>query len=483
MWENETIVLVTSLRKRILGDGKGVRFGKISEDSAIPTFVKTIFKSRVERYIIEEEPFTLKPTKHFDVKPESLDKLKSKFSDFFREAAFFDQEEVNDILQNALVQRLNYIVKPVDTMRRMLFNGDHNASVKDMESILDSFRGILLYADRLIGECQKKGLDPLTSDEYGRVMSDLLLELYNGDAIQNLTSDFNTLAGFVSETKGEEVTRIEGSVLQEFLADRNQWSFRRALDVEMKLGKKDYNANDFEMTMKRYLELREEFGTKEEAKKVETIKDIAKEETIELPEEPASIMIEEELKVEAKPEEKLVPTEEPIEEKEHEEKEKTNLLEDDTWELGDIKEEKIVQDPELVAETPAPVEKPVEKAKPKAMRIIRREKKKEESEEESKDSDFTFEEPVEKSHQGGIRALIDSKTEKVFIKKLFSGESEAYESLLGKLDDAESWRVAKILIDNELFKRDVDPFSREAIKLVDLVYSLYYPEEGLGGNT
>jgi len=404
-------------------------------------------------------------------------------SDFFREAAFFDQEEVNDILQNALVQRLNYIVKPVDTMRRMLFNGDHNASVKDMESILDSFRGILLYADRLIGECQKKGLDPLTSDEYGRVMSDLLLELYNGDAIQNLTSDFNTLAGFVSETKGEEVTRIEGSVLQEFLADRNQWSFRRALDVEMKLGKKDYNANDFEMTMKRYLELREEFGTKEEAKKVETIKDIAKEETIELPEEPASIMIEEELKVEAKPEEKLVPTEEPTEEKEHEEKEKTNLLEDDTWELGDIKEEKIVQDPELVAETPAPVEKPVEKAKPKAMRIIRREKKKEESEEESKDSDFTFEEPVEKSHQGGIRALIDSKTEKVFIKKLFSGESEAYESLLGKLDDAESWRVAKILIDNELFKRDVDPFSREAIKLVDLVYSLYYPEEGLGGNT
>ena len=53
--------------------------------------------------------------------------------------------------------------------------------------------------------------------------------------------------------------------------------------------------------------------------------------------------------------------------------------------------------------------------------------------------------------------------------------------MVNKLEEAESWRVAKILIDNELFKRDVDPFSREAIKLVDTVYTHYYPEEGVGG--
>jgi hypothetical protein len=52
---------------------------------------------------------------------------------------------------------------------------------------------------------------------------------------------------------------------------------------------------------------------------------------------------------------------------------------------------------------------------------------------------------------------------------------------MAKLDLAESWRAAKVLIDNELYKRDVDPFSREAIKLVDMVYSRYYPEEGVGG--
>jgi hypothetical protein len=80
-----------------------------------------------------------------------------------------------------------------------------------------------------------------------------------------------------------------------------------------------------------------------------------------------------------------------------------------------------------------------------------------------------------------FRELIDEKTEKVFIKKLFGGDGDAYGKLIQKLDESESWRVAKILIDNELFKRDVDPFSREAIKLVDLIYSRYYPEEGVGG--
>jgi len=465
MWENETIVLVTSLKKRILGEGNGVRFSKISDDSAIPTFVKTIFKRRVEKYIIAEEPFTLRQTRHFDVKPENLIKLKAKFSDIFREAAFFDQDEIDDILQEALVQRMNYIVKPVDTMRRLLFNGDHNASVGEIESLLDSFRGILLYADRLIGACQKKGLETLSSDEYGSVMSDLLLELYNGRAIQNLKNDFNVLMGFVSETKGEEVTRIEGTVLQEFLADRNQWSFRRALDVEMKLGKKDYSIQDFEMTMRRYIELKEEF-----ARNGDKAGAVEKTEVPENVEEDSGTLMEEESRIEIQPEllKSIV---------EQKEEKIEPLVGDNAWEL----EEVISEEAPLKPEVEKPSTKPVEKAKTKAMRIIRREQKKEEDKTETQEPDFDFEEATEKTGKGGIRTLIDSKAEKVFVKKLFSGEADSYENLLEKLDDAESWRVAKILIDNELFKRDVDPFSREAIKFVDLVYSLYYPEEGIGG--
>jgi len=104
------------------------------------------------------------------------------------------------------------------------------------------------------------------------------------------------------------------------------------------------------------------------------------------------------------------------------------------------------------------------------MRIIRREAKEEQQTEE-----------VAEKKNVSIRDFLDKKSEKNFVKKLFGGNQEAFDKLIERLDEAESWRVAKILIDNELFKRDVDPFSREAIKLVDMVYGLYYPEEGIGG--
>ena len=51
MWEDENVVLVTSLKKRILGGKDSVRFSQISADKGIPAFIKTMFKDRVERYI------------------------------------------------------------------------------------------------------------------------------------------------------------------------------------------------------------------------------------------------------------------------------------------------------------------------------------------------------------------------------------------------------------------------------------------------
>jgi hypothetical protein len=163
---------------------------------------------------------------------------------------------------------------------------------------------------------------------------------------------------------------------------------------------------------------------------------------------------------------------------------------EESWDLDAVLgEETPLIEPEPEKAVSAP---PEEKSKiKKPMRIIRREQKEEEEEEErieaealeSLEAELISDKNVQidPGSRSGLKELIDEKTEKVFVKKLFGGDSESYGKLMLKLEDAESWRVAKILIDNELFKRDVDPFSREAIKLVDLVYSRYYPEEGIGG--
>jgi hypothetical protein len=444
--------MVVSLKKRIMGGSEKVRFGKIAADNAIPPFIKVLFKNRVEEYLIKESPLTFKSTPHFDLRPEDIENLRGQVLDVFRETAFFLQDEVEELLREALVLRLDYLVKPILTMNRLLFEKKREVTTADLEKRLDSFTKVLPYAEQLIKECRRLGYTEIEKDEYHKLTSDLLRKMVGKDPVKMVLHDFSVLTDFMSETKGEEITRVEGNVLKEFLEDRSLVSFRKALEVEKKLGKEDFDAADLEMTIKRYLELKEAFGQTDEiqvqAEETPVIQEVA--ETIQ------------------KEKEETVESEQSL---------------DNNWDLDAVLGE---ETPLIEAESEkedAVEEKP--KAK-KPMRIIRREQQEEEPEDkseplESLEAELIIEKKNDFSKRAGFKNLIDEKTEKVFIKKLFNNDGEAYTKLMQKLEEAESWRVAKILIDNELFKRDVDPFSREAIKLVDLIYSRYYPEEGIGG--
>jgi hypothetical protein len=73
-----------------------------------------------------------------------------------------------------------------------------------------------------------------------------------------------------------------------------------------------------------------------------------------------------------------------------------------------------------------------------------------------------------------IHTLIDAKDSKVFVQKLFARDEKAYQTFIDKVDRIDKWREAKQLIDWELNKRKLDPYSREAVKLGDVVFSKYF---------
>ncbi len=445
MWENETIVLVTSLKKRILAGNTKVRFGKFSQDEAIPKFVRHYFQQNVIQLLQEEQPIVFKSTPHFNLENESFASMKGQFQGALQDSALLSTEEIESFLQEILVLRLDYLVKPIDTMRHILFEKKQQIVLDHIETLLNPFINILPYAENLIGSLKDSGQSTLVRENYGEKTSLMLNEIFQEDPVKTVSNEFSQLTQFLSETKGEEIKRVDSALLHDFFSDRNLWGFRRALEVETKLGREDFDLLDLEMMLKRYIELKEDF--KQENTPVTQPKVISG-----VPEK------EEVNKSEAK-----------IEAKTEENKEDVS-----DWDLDDV----LNQETFSMDIKPEPLEEArPESPKQKNMRIIRHEK--EEAEEkartEIKVSDDLTKEPEK------LENLIDNKTQKIFVKKLFSGDQSAYSELTEKLDEAESWRVAKILIDNELFKRDVDPFSREAIKLVDMVYSRYYPEEGVGG--
>ncbi|MBN1894852.1 hypothetical protein JW906_10170 [bacterium] len=486
MWENETVVLITSLKKRLLGSSNKARYAQITADNAIPPFIKALFQKRVEEYLIQENPFSVTATPHFELTRSDLESMRGRFLDVLREAAVFPKDEVEEILRTALVLRLDYVVKPADTMRRLFFEKNRSIELAAMQAVLEPFSKLLPYADQLVKECRRLSYTELEPDEYNRMIVDLFQQATQADPVKVVLRDFSVLTDYLSETKGEEMSRVEGRIIGEFLADRNLWGFRRALDVELKLGKKDFTAADLEMTLKRYIELKAEFSREAEPAPEPTVR--GKEKTV-AEEMPALEDISELKEADDGWDLQDVLSGEPLglitEEKPEPEPEPEIDLD-----LKPVAAQPAAREPERIV--PEETEKPSRSPEPKKskeepksqMRIIRRDQK----EEVLKKKDVLAEEPAGRQTRksnavSGLRSLIDEKSEKVFIKKLFNGEKGSYEKLLLQLEEAESWRVAKILIDNELFKRDVDPFSREAIKLVDLVYGRFYPEEGVGGRS
>ena len=69
---------------------------------------------------------------------------------------------------------------------------------------------------------------------------------------------------------------------------------------------------------------------------------------------------------------------------------------------------------------------------------------------------------------------IHRKDKKRFIRKLFKKDDEAFIKFINRIDKLSKWRDAKQIIDWELEMRRLDPYSKEAVKLGDVVFAKYF---------
>jgi hypothetical protein len=70
--------------------------------------------------------------------------------------------------------------------------------------------------------------------------------------------------------------------------------------------------------------------------------------------------------------------------------------------------------------------------------------------------------------------LVDEKSRRAFIKKIFHKDPDTYLAFIEQLEAAQTWKEAKVLLDSEFQARRINPYSREAVQLSDLVFSRYF---------
>jgi len=73
-----------------------------------------------------------------------------------------------------------------------------------------------------------------------------------------------------------------------------------------------------------------------------------------------------------------------------------------------------------------------------------------------------------------ITRLIDGKSRIAFIKKVFHRDLDAYLGFIEALEATQTWKEAKALLDGTFKQRKVNPYSKEAVQMSDLVFSRYF---------
>ncbi len=74
-----------------------------------------------------------------------------------------------------------------------------------------------------------------------------------------------------------------------------------------------------------------------------------------------------------------------------------------------------------------------------------------------------------------LHRLIDDQSRTMIVKKIFRKDDEAYGRFIDLLEVAENWKAAKEILDEELSMRKINPYSKEAVRLSDLVFGRYFP--------
>jgi len=76
-----------------------------------------------------------------------------------------------------------------------------------------------------------------------------------------------------------------------------------------------------------------------------------------------------------------------------------------------------------------------------------------------------------------IHSMMSEKLKNTFVKKIFSKRRKDFNVFFDTIETQKSWKGAKQVLDTELQKRSISPYSKEAVKMSDIIFARYFSSE------
>lgn len=433
--ENEKRLLAATVRDRLIGNKNAILYKELLE-KRIPTFLKNYLHNCVQKYIHTEEPFQFNNSKRFDFEYAPIIELKNSLIKALEEAAIFSREELIEIINRTVSLQFNLLVKPCSTLLKIFFRNKSERLQTEILQILEGLDDQRILIKKLIKNIIEFDQYHIIEEDFKKILDRTNKEVYQDDLVNSFVSDVIAFTEFLGMIHGYESKKIDISLLKLLLAERRLEQYAAAFNIH----------SDTKISVTKIASILVNFLNSQNEMDLDTgSDDIENLMMVPLSDDQTEDFIDRRSEL----------YQNEIDQSFNRSlyKKNTSSITTDGSNLNDSLE----------------IESDFDKKIPKITNLWK----------DPMDMVITRSN-IEKQPDGplnSLRGLIEEKDKKFIQKRIFDNDMRAYNDFIRQLELIDNWKEAKKIIDNELFMRSIAPFSKEALRLGDLVFNRYFPKK------
>lgn len=460
-WEKEREKLVIALEERLIANRDGIPLRELLA-AEIPEILKGLFRQRAHKLVREEKPLGLHTLREYELDDAELRQQLRRLRDMLAERLVFDRSELRPVLTFGVSLQFDVLAKPRSALEHLLYRHEVERERDDIVIVLRGLGEEQQYLRGLLDRIAAYPPGPVTKEAFHAACHQVELEVYGKDPVPALVQDLKQYQRYCAALLGTAASQdgflIDNQTVLAMLFERNLAELAENLLPEF-TKKEAWEITEIESLVARHLEngtatlplaaregaalvsvdmtkVLEEAASEIESQLVQAaVSDLQHAPPTTTAPAPAGIVIREKA---------------------------------DWYPAGTepITVSQAVAPAEVTAPVPQQPEAAAEAAPANKLKIR-----------------FDTEEPlvhrakIEQQPAGpfpSLYQLIDDKNRKAFIRKIFQRDADAYLEFIDRLEPLQTWKEAKALLDAELGLRNVNPYSKEAVQLSDVLFGRYF---------
>ncbi|MCI0511938.1 hypothetical protein L0128_01835 [candidate division KSB1 bacterium] len=442
-------VLFTEFIERLLPNRQEITYAELKKQN-LPIFFKSFIKSQVKRYLETESPIKIEGNSRYRLDSPEIEKLTTQMLQLVQEQTIFTKQELTDAVEKTVSLQIDFLIQPRKTLQFIFYKTKAARPLPELVQAITKIADQRPFIQHLLRLLKESSWQVISEEQFNQLSRQAELAVYQINPVTVILDDITRLLELFNALRSVAGNKIKPKLVQEMLEVRE--------------------LTDLSQKMQQYIQQNPRITTLD----LQDIKQILTQNPTAADETDDGFDIGHILDFTAT--EKSVRSDatfEPVV--------KSNKK--TPWLLKGTRGTTILEQPEM--STPA-VETGV--SVPTRPQIIYKDeplpptwKKDNFSNLRDERTDLRIERnQIESQPEGPIpdlAMLIDPKSQRLFVKKLFLKDEFAYEDFIKKLEPVLTWKEAKIILDQEWRNRRVEPFSHEAILFGDFLFSRYFPKK------